>query len=559
MFKKMLPLLVVALILCAQTTLANEYYLVSTNISQGEIQVSENTTVSFTFDKPMYAFTDLESIMEFIAPLPPSEVEITGFRYTNDNKTIEFDVEHAFSTDYYWIVWDMLFEDGNSLSRNFVLFYTTANHWSPKQISGQVDAKELTYKASPDLKTLPFRSGNIKQRTTTYSSDEATFNLAKTIVFITDEILEDLDEESADLIKGAGHTSPSGHYSIKNIRPGKYYLYALLVDGDSFAVGIYDQDEDGEPDEIDMSGPVTEYEAYFSLFGFSGSNQSYYTVDETFADVREYALELQEDAKLLQITGIEDMIAPYGLGKPYNRGVSYLWTYVYYSPSTDQGFVIIATPFFIMHSPVENEIYGVAMSEIAPINLTEFNSETIAENAYQYSGAAFVDLFPSTQTQFTVLYELSTATFKYEEILGTEVFPFWEVNYQGAHMSNLASLYDEITVLVNAVNGTPIHSSTPTSVEEPGSEIPTEMVLEQNYPNPFNPTTTIQFALPQASDVKLQVFDLLGREVATLLNGALPQGHHQVVWNATNTSSGTYMYRLESGNQVQIRKMTLVK
>jgi hypothetical protein len=89
--------------------------------------------------------------------------------------------------------------------------------------------------------------------------------------------------------------------------------------------------------------------------------------------------------------------------------------------------------------------------------------------------------------------------------------------------------------------------------------VPKEFKLEQNYPNPFNPTTTIQFAVPSVSDVKLEVFNILGQKVSTLVNRRMKAGMHTVNFNAANLSSGVYFYRLQSGSFVQTKKMMLVK
>ena len=83
--------------------------------------------------------------------------------------------------------------------------------------------------------------------------------------------------------------------------------------------------------------------------------------------------------------------------------------------------------------------------------------------------------------------------------------------------------------------------------------------LSQNYPNPFNPTTEITFVLPKAGNVTLTVFNMLGQKVATLINGSQASGVHSVTFNATNLSSGTYFYRLESGSTTLVKKMMLLK
>ncbi len=92
-----------------------------------------------------------------------------------------------------------------------------------------------------------------------------------------------------------------------------------------------------------------------------------------------------------------------------------------------------------------------------------------------------------------------------------------------------------------------------------GEELPTEVSLSQNYPNPFNPQTTIEYALPQAGDVSLLVYDMLGREVATLLEGPQAAGRHAVNFDANGLPNGTYVYRLVAPNKTITRTMVLIK
>ena len=90
-------------------------------------------------------------------------------------------------------------------------------------------------------------------------------------------------------------------------------------------------------------------------------------------------------------------------------------------------------------------------------------------------------------------------------------------------------------------------------------QISSEFKLNQNYPNPFNPTTKIGFSISRSDYVDLRVYDILGREVKTLLSGQLNAGEYEIEFDAKNLSSGMYYYRLQSGDNVSVKKMTLVK
>jgi len=89
--------------------------------------------------------------------------------------------------------------------------------------------------------------------------------------------------------------------------------------------------------------------------------------------------------------------------------------------------------------------------------------------------------------------------------------------------------------------------------------LPTEFTLEQNYPNPFNPTTDIQFSLPQAGYIKLEVYNVVGQSVTVLAEGEFSTGTHTVTWDASRCASGVYLYRLSTESNVLTKKMVLLK
>jgi len=116
------------------------------------------------------------------------------------------------------------------------------------------------------------------------------------------------------------------------------------------------------------------------------------------------------------------------------------------------------------------------------------------------------------------------------------------------------------------VNGNPLQATwlVVTSVQERLNELPTTFELNANHPNPFNPSTTIKYELPQAVDVKLVIYDMMGRHVRTLVNQTQPAGRYAMNWDGRNeqgqaVASGTFIYQLRAGSFVQRRKMALIR
>ena len=98
-----------------------------------------------------------------------------------------------------------------------------------------------------------------------------------------------------------------------------------------------------------------------------------------------------------------------------------------------------------------------------------------------------------------------------------------------------------------------------TGVKEEQNNLPSNFSLKQNYPNPFNPTTIIKYSLPRSNMVTMKVYDILGNEVASLVNEEKPAGSYSVNFNASKLSSGVYFYRMKAGSFVETKKLILMK
>ena len=171
---------------------------------------------------------------------------------------------------------------------------------------------------------------------------------------------------------------------------------------------------------------------------------------------------------------------------------------------------------------------------------------TLAWNAVQ--GAAFYHLQVSTRSNFgTRTVDDSALSSPWISVgpLGLAATYYWQVRAKNEGGWSAYSSVRQFSTIRT------------TSVEQLGKEIPKEYSLSQNYPNPFNPSTTIRFGLPRGSHVSVRVYDLLGKEIATLVSQELTPGYYLVRWQA-DVPSGTYIYRLQAGEFVEVKKMILL-
>jgi hypothetical protein len=122
-----------------------------------------------------------------------------------------------------------------------------------------------------------------------------------------------------------------------------------------------------------------------------------------------------------------------------------------------------------------------------------------------------------------------------------------------------SSTGDFVQDFTHNTNFTDIQWPNPSGVNENEFTGLNDYQLYQNYPNPFNPSTKIKFNLGSRESVTLKVFNVLGSEITTLLNGELEAGYHEVDFNASNLSSGVYLYKMQAGNFVETKKMVLMK
>jgi len=196
------------------------------------------------------------------------------------------------------------------------------------------------------------------------------------------------------------------------------------------------------------------------------------------------------------------------------------------------------------------------------IDLTEFTSPLLSFYALygtDFLNAAVMKLLISTDSNHEEWQELWMT----EDDGGSFEWRLVEVdlsNFKGSSSVKLAWQYVGNDGNSMGLDGIKLEDKeVATDIDDEFIDTPKDFVLHQNYPNPFNPTTTIEYGLPSSAEVRLTVYNVMGQEVATLVNQRQSAGTHSVNFDASRLSSGMYLYRIEAGEFTQTRKLMLVK
>jgi hypothetical protein len=227
------------------------------------------------------------------------------------------------------------------------------------------------------------------------------------------------------------------------------------------------------------------------------------------------------------------------------------------------------------HSPGGDHPSNLAVALIDPLFVNQIYNAAIAYEgrplAATWAGPPTLTVNPTNRVQvaWQTLSEINTYRF-YVQRQGRQWVTIDSVNAGGTSLSSRHYAVTDLGVtagtwvyrikevdLDGSINYSPTVSTTLPAVG--ANPAVTAYALDQNYPNPFNPVTTIQYALPNAANVKLTVFNMLGQETATLVNDNKPAGVHTVQFDGSRLASGLYFYRLQAGTYVQMKKLVLLK
>jgi hypothetical protein len=573
----------VFVILCGfSSTLSAQFPVLSqTTPGYGSVDVDVNTTIKFHFDAPIQVDslmamvenpTDLKNV---ILPIPYDAVEITGFRLSNENKTIELDVIQEDDTEYYWILFDLIFEGNGSLASNHVLYYSTRSPENLKFLTGSLNiqsnfmnGKSIPIHDSPLKKLLPelFKSSPNGPESGETSS---VFNPTKALVLLSDKNLDEIEETDIEegevdpeIVKAVGSSNMHGRFSVPVLaQTSLLYLYALLMDDYSFAYGFYDGNNDGLPDPINTNESTDLSNMSVPMFGFSSHGGNPIASNAALASVVNMALTKYNDVRLLRMIGSE-FLSSSGFkntisSTPMFTGKSETWSFTFHSDSGEKGFHILTDGNMMIPFDIEEGEFEVDLSSYNSLPTEPINSDVLAQKINELGLDSFFENLPD-DAMIVAQYNGTTLESGVEGIEVGENTPYWDVFVGASYLDGDEYAFDEMHVLFNAESGEHIQTVS-TSIVDNVHELPLGFVLEQNYPNPFNPSTFIKFQLPYSASVTLSVYDALGRLVDVLASGNMASGSYALQWDAENQPSGLYFYKLEYEGSAEVKKMLLIK
>ncbi|MFO8030507.1 MAG: T9SS type A sorting domain-containing protein [Cyclonatronaceae bacterium] len=411
----------------------------------------------------------------------------------------------------------------------------------------EYDAINLRDSLPQDLPPIPL--SELKSIPTDFISSKAALTAA-------------LDNGLDDLL---AITELDGWFTIDYNLGGFFFDYPGLLDSDSPV--FWDVLFDGHAwDDVEERNVWVESDFLIDALTGNLLGKLVFTSEDDFGVVdfiEMYSLidnEMQEtndNATLIQAFGSEDI-----LQDQMPAGKSSDWMGVWFDADTElvymfltRGNEIYTRNFFPLSDipeeerPPEGHFRGIDLRFGSEHALTTSLDAGLRQQLQEAPPEAFI----------RVDYNLHSEYSMFPDILDEESNPFWHLEVEIEKFDEQERIYHKThNHLVDAVTGEYLGSVTETSAEE-GLELPEQLALHQNYPNPFNPETRILWEMNAEQHLTLSVYDLLGQRVMQLADGVFQAGVHSVTFDATELSSGVYIYRLETGGTALNRKMTVLK
>ena len=434
---------------------------------------------------------------------------LTAVSFSADHKTVNLAVHLVAGKPYFAVVYSAKSASAVSMAAPYGFYFTTAASFPTTTVSGSV------------------------------SSGSSGIGTAGSFVALSSNSLQQGDPT---FVAGA-IADGVGNFTIPNVPDGTYYpLAAKDVNGDGNidpstgdAVGTGSQivvngsNITGVPITFTATLPYRFKDALDSINAHSGSFSSPRTL------------------RAIQGSSIDSL----------GRGSQ--WEFDYTGTTLQTSFVARLQTFGVQVQPMDSMQWN-GVKEIDPLTVLPATAvvDSFLARAERSGGYAYRPQ-PMTWNGFDVHLNMGKLAMQnYADMVSDTSKNYLGVTYwYGVNGEHSSITYGQRRFLGDYNTGA-ILGTTAVS-PAPGGALPEHYALMQNYPNPFNPATNVEFTLPASSNVQLRVYNMLGQEVATLVNGTLTAGTHTVRFDGSRLSTGVYVYRLTAGSFVSTMKMVLLK
>ncbi len=505
--------------------------LVSSSPVDGATSVDTAGTLSLTFNQPIDVTANFEGLDTeegfflglWLYPLGKLS-EPDSVTFSSDFKTVYFHNVHLWpDTKYLVLLLGARSTSGDSLDKPYVINFTTGTSLPTNTVSGIV----------------------------AYPGGDPT----NTIVAL---LSLEMGESGPNFLASTVVSSASGLYTIPYVEAGNYACAAILdanhngnLDIATDPMGWYDTDFNGIPDTLKVTGNMTGINIAIGTVVLQTAQGLLVGVDATVKSTA-------PDAELVVILGDELNLS----------GKALQWNYLYFSNSANKLYIV---------STLGASILGMAEEEtsfqIEPLPANWIDSDSALVIAEANGGSNFRTTYPDADINALLFPASAAGLFSVDEASYSKGRLCWKSNSKNLMKAGLslkgqalwAIEYNSETMRKDTIIYLDAVTGIVTGVEsEKNKTIPSSFKLQQNYPNPFNPRTTIRYDVSKRAHIQLRVLDLLGREVAVLVNATKNPGSYSVTWDGRDVSgktvtSGIYLYELKTDSFRQVRRMIFLK
>ncbi len=537
---------------------------------------------------------------------PEDSAEITGINYEagDGGSQVTVYVDLTDDTDFIVFLAEANGTNGQQLDQPYVLQFTTGSTANRFTISGYLETPDIDINNYFKNVVVMLVEEEPLFGFDDFGDDEEEDHNNGTNAPV-DNHEEEEDDEDFVPIYAANVDAESGYFEINLIREGTYFPIAFDVmemedDGENGfeeefffpKIFYYDADEDRFPDTLAINSTTAPSDTLSDLELMALSIDRF-TLTEAIDlaqaridNLQIGVVEFMGGATFYDFFGFMIFEPTMGLASPKAvvndhhggdefmnpfmmelDGKNFLWEVFAYHPAKDSVLIGFVTPIgaifegFLGEGDIEEPI---EFDLIDPLPAQIIDSDSAAFLFDLNGGEAFFDFLEQTYPPGS--YSWSHEIQAFHEYWG---YPFnatpeapvaWKATYESFYFDmNMGQAFSDSLVIYLDVQTGAVLFSELTVNNELERDAPTEIKLGQNYPNPFNPSTNIPFELSSASNVTIDIYNLLGQKVATLTDELYNAGRHTVAWNASNYSSGIYFYRLTAGDIIQTKKLMLIK